>query len=457
MNKRVLVIGDAILDEYIKIDPLKVSDEAHVITSNVISKNYVLGGAANVARNICTMGGTCFFISSTSDSVNPFFLDLFKYYGIKYFSININNSIQIKTRIVSTRGSQICRYDSQFLNNPLNNEQIDLIVNKISDIINQYDVVVFSKYYNHFLTKILIDKILQICIKNNKLTIVDNRNDDFNLFSLVDFYKVNFFEFQQMYSGVNIKNEDLSIIETVNKFGFNFKNLIVTRSNLPTLIFSKNTDFYSHISVPVDNVEVKDVSGAGDTFVATFAINYDGDIKKTVEKCHDICNIVIKKMGTNVVWTYEMSDYENTEIIYKQLKQNGKKIVFTNGVFDILHTGHIQLLEECKKYGDYLIVGINSDNSVKKLKGKNRPINSELDRKKLLETIKYVDKVIIFDDLTCENIIKEIKPNIYVKGGDYNLSNLPERNVISFIDSIIFVDLLPNKSSTNIINTMSKK
>lgn len=457
MNKKVIVIGDAILDEYVNIEPIKISDEAHVITSNIVSKDYVLGGASNVARNICTMGGECFFIGLTSNDVTNSFLDLLKYYGINKFLINIDNSIQVKTRIISTRGSQICRYDSQFSRNMINNEQAASIVKKVTSIIQEYDVVVFSKYYNHFLTKSIIDPIMQACIKENKLTIVDNRDDDSHLFVLADFYKVNFSEFKQLYNDANIANEDGIIIETVNKYGFKFKNLIVTRSNFPTIVFTRQVDYYSHIIVPVENVDVKDVSGAGDTFVAAFALNYNGDIESSIKKCHIICNTVVRKNGTNVVWTYEIANYENTEILCKQLKQNSKKIIFTNGVFDILHTGHIKLLEECKKYGDYLIVGINSDKSVKQLKGINRPINSEKDRKKLLESIRYVDKVIIFDNLTCNEIIKKIIPDIYIKGGDYNNDNLPEKDVFSYIGKIIFIDLVKDKSTTNLIDRLKEK
>lgn len=458
MNKRVIVIGDTILDEYIKIDPVKVSDEAHVITSNISSKEFVLGGATNVARNICTLGGECFYIGLTSNSVDKQLLDEFKYYNINKFIINLNNSVQIKTRVISTRGYQICRYDSQFSKNILTNEQINFIIKKIIDIIDNYDVLVFSKYYDHFLTKSIIDPIMEICNKKNKLIMVDNRDDDYNLFSAADFYKVNFSEFKQMYINADVKNEEKSIIETVIKYGFKFKNLIVTRSNFSTIVFTREKKSYSYVIIPVDNLDVKDVSGAGDTFMAAFALNFDGKIRDCVMKCHEICNIVVRKMGTNVVWTYEIDNYADVKTICKQLKQNGKVIVFTNGVFDILHTGHIKLLEECNKYGDFLIVGLNSDKSVKQLKGENRPINSELDRKKLLESIKYINKVVIFDDLTCNKILKEIKPDIYIKGGDYNMNNLPEKEALNSISGkVIFVDLVEDKSTTKLIYELEKK
>jgi glycerol-3-phosphate cytidylyltransferase len=141
-----------------------------------------------------------------------------------------------------------------------------------------------------------------------------------------------------------------------------------------------------------------------------------------------------------------------------ELKKNNKTIVLTNGCFDILHIGHLRYLKKAKELGDILIVGLNSDNSVKKLKGSLRPINNENDRAEILSYIEFIDYITIFNDETAENLIDNIKPNIYVKGGDYNINNLPENKILLKNKiKVIFIPFINGYSTTNIINKLYKK
>ena len=139
--------------------------------------------------------------------------------------------------------------------------------------------------------------------------------------------------------------------------------------------------------------------------------------------------------------------------IVTSLKAKGKKIVFTNGCFDILHVGHVRYLKEAKALGDILILGLNSDYSVKSLKGSNRPINNESDRAEVLSALKAIDYVVIFDEKTAENIVGEVKPDIYAKGGDYSIDTLPEAKIVAeHGGKTVLLQLVDGKSSTNIIN-----
>lgn len=137
------------------------------------------------------------------------------------------------------------------------------------------------------------------------------------------------------------------------------------------------------------------------------------------------------------------------------------KVIFTNGCFDIVHIGHIKLLKEAKSFGDILIVGLNSDESVKKIKGASRPINNQNDRKQFLESIKYVDKVIIFNEQTPCRLIQELKPDIHVKGGDYNpndYNNMPEAKIVhEYGGEVRIIKLLEGKSSSKILNILENK
>ena len=142
----------------------------------------------------------------------------------------------------------------------------------------------------------------------------------------------------------------------------------------------------------------------------------------------------------------------------EELRQKGKKIVFTNGCFDILHAGHVRYLTAAKKLGDVLIVGLNTDESVRKLKGDNRPVNKQNDRAEVLLGLKAVDYVIFFGEQTAENLIAEVKPDIYAKGGDYTLETLPEAKIVqSYGGKVEFIQLVEGKSTTNIINAIQAR
>lgn len=153
----------------------------------------------------------------------------------------------------------------------------------------------------------------------------------------------------------------------------------------------------------------------------------------------------------------EIINRKDIQKLSENLKNQGKKIVFTNGCFDILHVGHVRYLKESSKYGDVMIVGLNSDLSVKRLKGDSRPLNKELDRAEVLSALGFVDYVVIFEEDTPEELLNEIKPNIYTKGADYTLKTLPEaKTVLKNGGKVEFITLVEGKSTTNIIKKMSK-
>ncbi|ACL70399.1 D-glycero-beta-D-manno-heptose 1-phosphate adenylyltransferase [Halothermothrix orenii] len=149
----------------------------------------------------------------------------------------------------------------------------------------------------------------------------------------------------------------------------------------------------------------------------------------------------------------KIQDINSLQTIVQTLKQGGKTLVFTNGCFDLIHVGHIRYLYRARSFGDILIVAVNSDSSVRQLKGENRPIINERERAELLSALEMVDYVFIFDELTCSNVIKEIKPDVYVKGGDYTLETLPEWPVVKELGSRVeLVKEVKGKSTTEIIN-----
>lgn len=151
-------------------------------------------------------------------------------------------------------------------------------------------------------------------------------------------------------------------------------------------------------------------------------------------------------------------DRIDVENFCKELRDTNKKVVFTNGCFDILHVGHVRYLNAAKALGDVLIVGLNTDASVKKLKGNDRPINNEADRAEVLLALEAVDHVVFFGEQTAESLIAEVKPNIYVKGGDYTLETLPEAKIVqSYGGRVEFIPMVAGRSTTNVINKITMK
>jgi D-beta-D-heptose 7-phosphate kinase/D-beta-D-heptose 1-phosphate adenosyltransferase len=217
--------------------------------------------------------------------------------------------------------------------------------------------------------------------------------------------------------------------------------------------------------------EVFDVTGAGDTILASlgFAIACEFDIDKAVEFANLAAGVVVGKIGSATATLNEIIEYESSinksssdkhiktqfEIaaLSEELKSKGKRIVFTNGCFDLLHAGHISFLETAKSFGDVLILGLNSDRSVNALKGKERPINIQEDRAYILAALEVVDYVVIFDEDTPYELIKTIKPHTLVKGGDYKGKEVVGQDIADELKLVEFVD---GKSSTQTIEKIQK-
>ena len=239
-------------------------------------------------------------------------------------------------------------------------------------------------------------------------------------------------------------------------------NSLITLSEQGVAIYDEKFRIY-----PTSVREVFDVTGAGDTILASlgFALACDSNIDEAVKFANLAAGVVVGKIGSSTASLNEIIEYEASinksssdqhirsisEIskISSDLKLNNKKIVFTNGCFDLLHSGHIKYLEKAKNFGDILIVGVNSDRSVAILKGNDRPINSEKDRAYILAAIEVVDYVVIFDDETPLDLIKLIKPNILVKGGDYKGKKVVGENLV---EELKIVEFIKNKSTSKIIN-----
>lgn len=358
--KNILLIGDLIQDTFIYGSCEKLNPEGPtplVKQQNVVNKP---GGAGNVYENLKSLNFTVDFFHS--------------------------QEISQKSRII-VDNTIICRLDDDRIGS---NENVLYALNRLD--YSNYSAIVISDYNKGTLDNF---ELVLKKLKNSGVRIFVDPKREFKNFSGSFCIKCNEKEFNQFFGKVS--EENIKLAAETN----NVQLFIITLGKNGVMYFYDKKVY----SIPAIFDTVADVTGAGDCFMA--ALVYSLEKGHTVHESIQIANfgagISVQHLGTYVLKVEDLI----------------KKKIFTNGCFDILHRGHIDLLEKSKALGDYLIVGLNSDKSVRKLKGPTRPVNNQEDRKKALESLKFVDEVVIFDEDTPYNLIQQLKPDIITKGGDY--------------------------------------
>jgi D-beta-D-heptose 7-phosphate kinase/D-beta-D-heptose 1-phosphate adenosyltransferase len=460
---KILVIGDVMLDSYWYGDAKRISPEAPVPIISIENKEYRLGGAANVALNIAKLGGNVSLIAAVGNDENSLILK-------KLMNDNkINNKlIEVKgyqtitkLRIVS-KNHQLIRLDFEE-NLPiscLKKLEIECEIN-----IDNIDLIVLSDYSKGVLKN--TDKIISLARKKGIKIIVDPKGNNFQKYRNANLIKPNLNEFELIVG----KCKNLSDVQEKAKklrIELNLESLLVTCGDKGMIfIDDMGVDYY----FKTEAKSVFDVTGAGDTVCALLALGEAVGMNKieSINLANKAAGIVVSKFGTNYVTRAELEN-KNTSInkfnkkfkIYtaKELTKlirkeqlSGKKIIMTNGCFDILHPGHINYLKLARNMGDRLIVALNTDGSVRKLKGDSRPINSLEFRAEMLNALSFVDWITFFDEETPEEIYKLIKPNVLVKGGDYETKNIVGADYIRSIGGDVkVIKYLSEYSTTKIIN-----
>jgi len=329
-----------------------------------------------------------------------------------------------------------------------------------------YEVVLFSDYGKGVFTKQLTQALIQAANKYNIKVLVDPKGSDYSKYIGAYLLTPNKKEACEA-TEIDIQ-DDSSLQKAIMKLksDCNLTISLITLSELGVGVYDDN--FRMH---PTVAREVFDVTGAGDTVLASlgYALACDLDIDSAVEFSNLAAGVVVGKVGSATSTINEIRDYQSSighqtseknikslqEIteLSSELKIKGKKIVFTNGCFDIIHGGHIRYLEDAKKFGDILILGLNSDKSVRALKGKNRPINNQIDRAYILAALEVIDYVVIFDEETPYKLIKAIKPNTLVKGGDYKGSKIVGEDIAEKVE---LIDFISGKSTSKTIEKIKR-
>ncbi|OCL87911.1 Bifunctional protein HldE [Aliarcobacter thereius] len=463
----ILVVGDLMIDHYLWGSCDRISPEAPVQVVNVKKESATLGGAGNVINNLVALGSDVEVISVIGDDSVANELKLL----LDEIGVNSNNLVIEKDRKTSKKSrlmasnQQVLRYDSESVEN-INEESSKKILEAISKNIKSYDAIILSDYKKGVLTDSLTQNIIKIANENSIKVLADPKGKDFSKYKGAYTLTPNKKEAIEA-TNIDIKDDNSLILALKDlKQKCNLDISLITLSEQGIAIYDENL-----FTSPTVAREVFDVTGAGDTVIAsiTFALSCGLDIKKALYFANLAAGVVVGKIGSATASLDEIYEYESSlnkssssshiktfaEIEQLSLKfhNQGKKIVFTNGCFDILHVGHVKYLQEAKSYGDVLILGLNADSSVKKLKGDSRPINNQDDRAYILASLESVDYVVVFEEETPYELIKLIRPHILVKGGDYEGKDVVGQDIADELKLVQFVD---GKSTTNTIKRIEE-
>lgn len=469
-KKKVLVIGDIILDHYINGTTNRISPEAPVPVISYTNEFYSPGGAANVAANLSSLNTDVWLVGRTGrDKESDIISHLLKDINIpKKYMIRVSGyQTPTKTRLISD-SQQIVRLDRETIEIVADKTE-NKVITYIRTIVNKFspDAIIVSDYNKGLVTGGLIKEINKIAKKNKIIVVVDPKGTDFGKYRGADVITPNQKEAERI-CGFNISNDKSAgkAIRRIKKIT-GIENIFITRGKCGTsfMVPGKNPT-----TVPAIAKEVYDVTGAGDTFISVLTLGLISGLpgEASVNLANSAAGIVIERTGTSTLTSEELvarlKDQNRAKLLSEQavgniinsLKSRGKRIVFTNGCFDLFHSGHLDLLQRSGDMGDILVVALNSDRSIKMLKGPERPYISEKERISIISALECVDHVVVFDDLTPIELIKAIKPDIITKGGDYRKEDVVGREVIEkYGGEIRIIPLSKDISTTKIAEVIS--
>ena len=419
------------LDRYWSGNSNRISPEAPVPVIKIAEHKTILGGAANVAANLRTLGAKVLLLGMIGkDDMGKQCQQLLDEADIVDHCQKIKGLPTIsKLRIISNN-QQMLRIDHE--ESYVDIDKTDLQC-KFSKLLDKADLVILSDYNKGTLTDTQF--YIETAKKNNKPILVDPKGDDFSKYRGATLITPNSNEFTNIKGNVSNQEELYFKAEELRQ-ELQLEALLVTQGAKGMSLIVENKIYHE----PSYSNEVVDVTGAGDTVLATlaFILASGKPLQHAMQMANTAASVVVSKANTAQVSMEELLNaFHNThphktgilnleelQNIVAQEKLCGSKIVFTNGCFDILHAGHVTYLEKTKALGDKLIVAVNSDSSIKKLKGEGRPYSPEKSRLKVMAALKCVDWVIVFDDDTPLRLIEALQPDVLAKGGDYKIENI---------------------------------
>lgn len=453
-GKKILIIGDVMLDTYLKGTVERVSAEAPIPIVNVEQEFHVLGGAGNVAANIVSLGGRATLFGFVGRDHSAHILrKICDKKNIEYSFQESERTIH-KLRIIGNN-QQLSRADFEIVKEKIFKKDF---LQKLIKKAQEANMIIISDYAKGAITQ----QLMRALAPFRKKIIVDPKKNA-KLYEGVFLIKPNEKEAFDMTGATTAEEAGKKLQSQLHA------NIILTRGKKGMTIFSDEIT-----TIPTSAKEVFDVTGAGDTVsaVLAMALASGASLNEAAILANHAAGIKVEKAGTYAVNIHELQSkitqeeskilsIENLERVISDVKKKGRKIVWTNGVFDVLHIGHTNFLREAKKLGDILVVGLNSDASVKKIKGPTRPIQNERERAEIISSLECVDYVTIYPYETSENYLSIVKPHIYVKGGNFSVAMLqkdPEgKKVKQHGGEIKIIPLVDGKSTSQLLEKIKNK
>lgn len=467
-DAKIVVYGDMMVDEYLSGDVSRISPEAPVPVVCIKNETKRLGGAGNVVRNLCALGADVIPISCIGkDESGEWLVNRFTEYGLDISGLLQNDRVvtSIKTRVTS-QNQQLLRYDREIIQD-VPSDFTDWLKDNVLKYISKANAVIISDYGKGAVTKTSAQILIEAANELDIPVVIDPKGSDYSKYSGATVCTPNMKEIQAAVNRSVSSEEEIAYAARELCEDCNIKYILATRSEKGmSLIEGATGEKLDYLALAK---EVIDVTGAGDTVISTFTLCYA--LGANFDDCCKIANmaasIVVSKFGASVVYPEEIQElivgntYQNTKLLTLEqakkkaafLRQQGKKIVFTNGCFDIVHAGHIASFKQARSFGDVLFVGVNSDSSIKRIKGANRPVVDESNRVKLLEAVNCIDYLILFEEDTPQKLIENIIPAVLVKGKDWAGQEVAGGKFVEQNGGkVCFIDLEQGLSTTNIVN-----
>ena len=454
---KAIVVGDIILDiNYISDITRTAPEAANIPVHNIISTNCILGGSANVANNLHQLGMDIELVSVIGDdSCGEKVTHLLNSLGIKHkLWVDESRKTTQKNRVFFNNILN-CRYDIEDTNDItelVEDELFNYIISK------QIEIIVISDYNKGVLTYSIVKRLITYANEHNIYTFVDPKIRDYLKYKNCFCFKPNLAEATQISNTTDIETSLMFIKEYIK-----CDNVIITCGKDGVII----NEIHNNIR-HVKPIHVVDVTGCGDVFISVliYMFSISKDLYDACKVANYIAGISTTKVGNTIVNKGDIQNYiqktvlEHDKIIFdyeiNKITELSKRpnVVFTNGCFDILHSAHIKLFQYSKSQGDILVVGLNSDESIKRLKGTERPINNLEERTTILSLFNFIDYIIIFDEDTPYNVIKLLQPDIIVKGGDYCVENIVGAQ---YCKEVKIFNYIHNKSTSLVVSKIKNK
>jgi D-beta-D-heptose 7-phosphate kinase/D-beta-D-heptose 1-phosphate adenosyltransferase len=462
-NRRVVVLGDAILDEYLLGDCSRISPEAPVPVMRVRNARPVLGGAANTAANVVSLGGHATLIALVGDDGGGATMRrCAATAGVDLRAIGDGVTTLRKTRVVGQQ-QQIVRLDYEDVS-PLSARNQAAILEAFDSEVDRCDIVVISDYAKGFLSPALASAVIERAHDAGRRVIVDPRPQNRDCYIGCDYITPNWRESRALLRLSDAEPTAENAQAVADALAADLCTSVVLTLGSHGIRFCSRTRT-ERFAIPTMAREVFDVSGAGDTVVAAFALSLasGADHRLAVTIANHAASVVVGKFGTATVTAEEILEDSNAPRLLSRrslaplaatLRGKGKRLVTINGSFDLLHSGHLHILGEAKKQGDVLLVGLNSDASVRSYKGPARPIVPERQRAEMLLALRMVDYVHIFDEVDPIEFLKELTPDVHVNGSEYGENCIESATVLRYGGRVHIVEKVPDLSTSRLINTV---